>query len=599
MASSSPESAQALTVAPMAPPSELRTHGSLQSELQAWQVGFHIYNLRSFECQSFKILFNLWHGGGPNYAAEFRRWEAEEQAQWTDVAYRKRPPTEEKTPIATMALTSSQQSEMAFRFIDPAPLMVVGAQRQMINGRPLMRRVVVGHVTEQNNDLDIAILNPLPQGPINFLDIRSILEDFLHNHVNVGYRGMQPCPHGQAFIRFNYLLERDLLIQNSPHQYEGTNFESHSWTVQCEVLHTQMLGQAPQDEDLPPDDDDFDPNAFFYHGFGQFEAPLEAPVVEAPEPDPLPAVEEVLQAQPQNIEPIEEANVDQGEVLAMDDVTDSDDEFLQPPAPLVQSEVQVNISVVQNPQAWIVDEVPLEDLLGFMETFIPPVDPSQLMASSSKGPSAAAVRCWAKYFSPIDRSKPTVTIPTEWMDFFSLLLLKPGSFEWAKDFLTSPAWAALSKMSTGNSYLFFLPKSSPSVVISDYSCSEPPEPFCLDIEEIDEADGSEKEPAEESATAEKENRLAGKQPMNTTQTEQGVVTPPPSTIAVSTPRAKRVRDLGASFCKLDPVSLTEESLNAKPPKKKPVSKPKAKKAKKAKKDGADADGARPSNTKKK
>jgi hypothetical protein len=51
---------------------------------------------------------------------------------------------------------------------------------------------------------------------------------------------------------------------------EGTNFESNSWSVQCEVLHTHMLGHGPQDEDLPPDDDDFDPNAFPYHGFGQF-----------------------------------------------------------------------------------------------------------------------------------------------------------------------------------------------------------------------------------------------------------------------------------------------------------------------------------------
>ena len=149
-----------------------------------------------------------------------------------------------------MTLTSSQQSEMAFRFIDPAPLLLVGAQRQMINGRPLMRRVVVGLVTEQNNDLDIAILNPLPQGPISFLDIRSILEDFLHNHVNVGYRGMQPCPHGQAFIRFNYLLERDLLIQNSPHQYgnDTISFIPHNqaWnnrtTIMTHEVSLMLLG---------------------------------------------------------------------------------------------------------------------------------------------------------------------------------------------------------------------------------------------------------------------------------------------------------------------------------------------------------------------
>jgi len=227
-----------------------------------------------------------------------------------------------------------------------------GAQWQMINGRPLMRWVVIGHVPERNHDLAIAIFNPMLQGPINFLDIRNILHDFLRNHKGVGYRTMQPCPHGQAFVRFNYLFDKDNLIENSPHQYgdgtitfvahnrawnnrsavmthevwlmllgldldlwtqnllekavssfgqlmlweedhyymsrgivklrvsdlddipwffvftKGLDFVSNSWTVQCEVLLIKMLGQDAQDEDFPPGDDDFDPNQFFYHGFG-------------------------------------------------------------------------------------------------------------------------------------------------------------------------------------------------------------------------------------------------------------------------------------------------------------------------------------------
>lgn len=73
---------------------------------------------------------------------------------------------------------------------------------------------------------------------------------------------------------------------------EGTNFESNSWSVQCEVLHTHMLGQGPQDEDLPPDDDDFDPNAFLYHGFGQFG---QGPPPPPPNP-PAPFILEHLQA---------------------------------------------------------------------------------------------------------------------------------------------------------------------------------------------------------------------------------------------------------------------------------------------------------------
>lgn len=164
---------------------------------------------------------------------------------------------------------------------------------------------------------------------------------------------MQPCPYGQAYVRFNSIHEQDLLIQQSPHQFgngsisfvahdrawnhrnaimthevwmmmlgldldlwtrplvekvvssfgqlliweedhyfmsraivkvrvssleeiplffvftEGVNFESDSWSVQCEVLQATMLGNAPQYEDFPPDDGDFDLNDFDYHGFGQ------------------------------------------------------------------------------------------------------------------------------------------------------------------------------------------------------------------------------------------------------------------------------------------------------------------------------------------
>jgi hypothetical protein len=71
------------------------------------------------------------------------------------------------------------------------------------------------------------------------------------------------------------------------------------------------------------------------------------------------------------------------------------------------------------------------------------------------------------------------------VDFFTLLLLKPGSFEWAQSFLQSPSWAALNQLFTGNSFSCSLPKSTPSVVISEYSCFDPPIPICLDLLEDD------------------------------------------------------------------------------------------------------------------
>jgi hypothetical protein len=53
------------------------------------QVGLHIYNLRSFENQDFKVFFHLWNGGGPNFHAEFRNWSSEQEAEWTQVSKKK------------------------------------------------------------------------------------------------------------------------------------------------------------------------------------------------------------------------------------------------------------------------------------------------------------------------------------------------------------------------------------------------------------------------------------------------------------------------------------------------------------------------------
>jgi hypothetical protein len=114
--------------------------------------------------------------------------------------------------------------------------------------------------------------------------------------------------------------------------------------------------------------------------------------------------------------------------------------------------------------------------LGFIQTFTPPVMPATLkdsfgpfpnyqksaildqdVGSSSSGPSPMAIRCWAKYFASVDNGLPTVTVPAQWVNFFSLLMLKEGSYEWANDFLSSPAWTLLQQhLGNENSFVFFL-----------------------------------------------------------------------------------------------------------------------------------------------
>ena len=51
---------------------------------------------------------------------------------------------------------------------------------------------------------------------------------------------------------------------------DGDGFEGESWSVQCEVIQTRMLGNPRQDEDLPPENpDDFNLGFFDFFGYGQ------------------------------------------------------------------------------------------------------------------------------------------------------------------------------------------------------------------------------------------------------------------------------------------------------------------------------------------
>lgn len=51
---------------------------------------------------------------------------------------------------------------------------------------------------------------------------------------------------------------------------EGEGFQGESWTIQCEILHGELLGALPQDEDPAPGPGDFPPGGpFDIFGFGQ------------------------------------------------------------------------------------------------------------------------------------------------------------------------------------------------------------------------------------------------------------------------------------------------------------------------------------------
>lgn len=79
-------------------------------------VGFHIYNLRSFECVDYKVFFHLWHNGGPNYVVEYRNWSLEEAAEWKEAAKRKtvRLTGANAVPVFDRCLPPPTSNSMAF-----------------------------------------------------------------------------------------------------------------------------------------------------------------------------------------------------------------------------------------------------------------------------------------------------------------------------------------------------------------------------------------------------------------------------------------------------------------------------------------------------
>lgn len=59
-------------------------------KVSAKVVGFHIYNLRSYECLNYKLYFNLWGNGGASWPSESQAYVSEEADSWQLVTSKKK-----------------------------------------------------------------------------------------------------------------------------------------------------------------------------------------------------------------------------------------------------------------------------------------------------------------------------------------------------------------------------------------------------------------------------------------------------------------------------------------------------------------------------
>jgi hypothetical protein len=103
--------------------------------------------------------------------------------------------------------------------INPEPFVSNGFQIVHVEGRTAVHRVVLPRRGRKNEDFAIATITPMPQGQVHFENVRDVLIDFLNISARVGFKSVQKCPFGQAYVQVAHLRDRDMLVNNSPHVF--------------------------------------------------------------------------------------------------------------------------------------------------------------------------------------------------------------------------------------------------------------------------------------------------------------------------------------------------------------------------------------------
>lgn len=83
----------------------------------------------------------------------------------------------------------------------------------------MVRAVASSTPTPRHEDWVIATIEPLPGHPLNFLDVKGVLDDFFADVAHVQVRTIQRTHLGQALVQFVRTYDRDRLMFNSPHQF--------------------------------------------------------------------------------------------------------------------------------------------------------------------------------------------------------------------------------------------------------------------------------------------------------------------------------------------------------------------------------------------
>ncbi|KAL6641569.1 hypothetical protein ACP70R_019750 [Stipagrostis hirtigluma subsp. patula] len=232
--------------------------------------------------------------------------------------------------------------------------------------------------------------------------------------------------------------------------------------------------------------------------------------------------------------------------------------------------------------------------------------------------NAHIYRLWAKHFAPVGHRDNIIHIPSDWVNFFTVTLLNPDLFGWAKTILGSQAWGIITASDSFDRMQFVLPLSCPTK--EKISCSSAPSELFgtgsrILQEEGDEEStelpitppvGSNMHGASSTSLLLGKKRKERKIPLVETEVRRSLRISNLSkgfkksscsdkncvacSIDPPTLSSKTIRNLGEEFCKVTPGVITDASLSVKKKvKKAAVSKVKAGKGNHTKKDDPNED----------
>lgn len=128
---------------------------------------------------------------------------------------------------------------MVYQRVDPTPFIPHNMQLQEVPNREFMTRAVAPITPPANNeDLAIAVFDPLPGNDLQFAAVWAVLRDFLRDEVHVTFRHIQPTHLGQALVKFTHVYDRDTLVLDSPHIFSNVSvsFVKHNEGRNCRRL---------------------------------------------------------------------------------------------------------------------------------------------------------------------------------------------------------------------------------------------------------------------------------------------------------------------------------------------------------------------------